>query len=134
MCLPHDLLITKLAAYGFSISSLSLVYDYLTNRHQRVKIFSAKSKPQKILVGVPQGSFLGPLLFNIFINDLFLSNMSSEICNFADDNTMYASGNDIHEIVMVLENDLRKLLEWFTRKLLEWTKCVYSQRTSTINV
>ena len=50
----------------------------------------------------------------MFINDLFLCNMSSEICNFADDNTIYACRNDIHEIVMVLENDFRKLLEWFT--------------------
>ena len=65
-------------------------------------------------MGVVQGSVLGPLLFNIFINDLILYNMSSEICNFADDNTIYACGNDTQKIFMVLENDLCKLLNWFT--------------------
>ena len=48
------------------------------------------------------------------MNDLFLFNMSSEICNFADDDTVYACGNDIYEIVIVLESDLCKLLEWLT--------------------
>ena len=65
-------------------------------------------------MGVPQGLVLGALLFNMFINYLFLHNISSEICNFADDNTIYACGNDIHEIVIVLDNDLCKLLDWFT--------------------
>ena len=55
-CLPEDILITKLAACGLGISSLCLVYDNLTNRHQRAKIASTKIYPQKIFVGVPQGS------------------------------------------------------------------------------
>ena len=52
--------------------------------------------------------------FNILINRLFIFNMSPEIWEFTDDNTIYACGNDIHAIVMVLENDLCKLLQWFT--------------------
>lgn len=56
------------------------------------------------------------MLFNIFINDLFLFGLGSEICNFADDNTIFACGNDLNEIVMYLEDDLCKLLEWFTCK------------------
>ena len=52
------------------------------------------------------------MLFNIFINDLCLINLDSEICNFADDDTLYPCGHDQQEIVINLENDLSKILEW----------------------
>ena len=113
-CLPHDLLIAKLEAYGFDFNSLCLMYSYLDCRHQRVKIGSHRSTAKRIKIGVPQGSVLGPLLFNIFINDLCLMRLDSEICNFADDNTIYSCGIDLHEIVTNLESDLSRLLEWFT--------------------
>ena len=113
-CLPHDLLIAKLEAYGFDLNSLCLMYSYLDGRHQRVKMGSHRSTAKRIKIGVPQGSVLGPLLFNIFINDLFLMRLDSETCNFADDNTIYSCGLDLHEIVTNLDSDLNRLLEWFT--------------------
>ena len=112
-CLPHDLLIAKLAAYGFGNDSLHLICSYLTGRKQRVKIGSTFSNWLDITSGVPQGSILGPLLFNIFINDLVFFIEESKICNFADDNTIFASGQNIEQVAVSLEIDLAHTLEWF---------------------
>ena len=71
-CIPHDLLIAKLHAYGFSFETLTFLNSYLRNCKQCVKINNICSNFLKILSGVPQGSILGPILFNIFLNDLFL--------------------------------------------------------------
>ena len=87
-CLSHDLLIAKLEAYGLDVDSLNFLLDYLSLRKHRTKVGSSYSKWSEICRGIPQGSILG-LLFNIFINDIFFFVEKSEICNFADDNTVY---------------------------------------------
>ena len=85
--IPHDLLIGKIKAYGLDNGSLNLLLDYLSFGKQRTKVGSAYSKWSKIRCGIPQGSILGPLLFNIFINDMFMIIKRSDICCFVDDNT-----------------------------------------------
>ena len=70
-CLPHELLIAKLHAYGMDVPSLKLLHSYLTKRKQRVKLNGTYSSWSEILFRVPQGSILGPLFFNIFLYDLF---------------------------------------------------------------
>ena len=88
-CLNHNLLVAKLAAYGFEDRALNFVYDYLKNRKQRTKVNGSYSSWRELNFGVPQGSILGPLLFNIFINDIFYFTKDAKMANYADDNTIY---------------------------------------------
>ena len=69
---------------------LPLILDYLSRRKQRTKIGSPYNSWYDIVRSVPQDSILGPLLFNLTINDLFSVIMMSEVCNFPDGNTLYS--------------------------------------------
>ena len=112
-CLSHELLLAKLHAYGFSIPALRLVYSYLKNRKQRTKINSAYSCWEEIIFGVPQGSILGPLLFNIFLCDLFYMMSDTDLASYADDDTPYVSADTIDEVIRKLETASVKLFKWF---------------------
>ena len=111
--IPHELLIAKLNSYGIENGSLRLLLDFLTNRKQRTKTGSSFSSCCDINTGVPQGSIIGPLLFNIFINDLFFSVTKSEVSNFADDNTLYSCNKNLKHVFSNLKYDLRNVLDWF---------------------
>ena len=90
-CLSLELFIAKLDAYGFDKTSLILMYSYLSNQRvkQRVKINDSFSSWSDILFGVPQGSILRYLLFNIFICDMFYFMGNFEIANYADDSNHF---------------------------------------------
>ena len=114
-CISHDLLIAKLNAYGLSLSALKLVHSYLQNHKQGTKIGSSYSLWEEIVSVVPQGSILGPLLFNIFLCDLFLSIENKYFTNYADDTTPYVIGNNPDEVVSELKDITEKLFTWFSQ-------------------
>ena len=113
-CLPHELLIAKLAAYGVERKTLDLLYSYLKERKQSVKIKGKLSMFLQIVAGVPQGSILGPILFNIFINDFVEIFEKADILNFADDNTLSAHSRTTIGVVKCLEEESDKAINWFT--------------------
>ena len=112
-CLNHELLIAKLAAYGFGQVSLSMILSYLSGRKHRTKVNNYLSTWADIVSGVPQGSILGPLLFNIYINDIFLFTDQDKVANYADDTTPYSIKNNYTELLDTLQLESNILTDWF---------------------
>ena len=112
--LKHNLLIAKLGAYRFETNALR----YLTNRKQRLRLNKTFSEWDRISTGVPQGSILGPLLFNIFLNDLFLFISKSSLSNYADDSTLYTFRDNLKKIKDNLRNSFDTVHQWFYENYL----------------
>ena len=108
-----------MVAYGFDHNATQLIHSYLSNRGQRVRINSNYSTWSEIITGVPQGSILGPLVFNVYLSDYFLFIEESDVANYADDNSAYAGKEDIHSVIKQLEKDSRILLEWVANNVLK---------------
>ena len=118
-CLPHDLIIAKLHAYGFDKASLRHMHSYLTDRYQAVKINNSYSFWSVIKHAVPQGSILGPILFNIFLCDMFFMINNIDIASYADDKTPYSVGKSQYELETKFQKALVKPFKWFHENGLE---------------
>ena len=111
-CIPHDLLIAKLSAYGLSSDSLCYIYSYLKDRKQCVQINNKQSEFDTIISGVPQGSIFGPILFNIFFNDFFFFIPKASVHNFADDNTLCSFAKTLRGLVTILQSECETAINW----------------------
>ena len=105
-CVPHDLLIAKLYAYGFSEKSAV--------KKQNVKIDDILSAFQSLIPCVPQGSILGPIL-KILLNDLLTALENSEIYNFVDDNAISSISKGKEALLTALEKESEKAVDWLRR-------------------
>ena len=105
--------LAKLEAYGLGNDSLYSHLNYITFRKQKTKVGSAYSEWSKIRRGISQGPILGPILFNIFVNDIFMMIEQSAICNFPDDNTLSSCEEWLTDVKENLIFDTKGLLYWF---------------------
>ena len=111
--MTHDVLIAKLHALNFDVNALNLIFDYLTGRKQRIKINSSFGSYLDLFQGIPQGSILGPLLFNLFLVE------EADIMSCAYDNTPYVCSENVDVSLEKLEEVGKILLEWFSNNLLK---------------
>ena len=110
--LNHDTLMSKLHYYGIRGNAAALIRRYLRNRFQCVHINGHSYDLKQLRAGVPQGSVLGPILFNIYINDIINISHSAQIITYADDTSIFFQGTDINIISSKVNSFLKVLSSW----------------------
>lgn len=111
-CLNHSTLLDKLSCYGIRGTPLILIHSYLEHRKQCVSVSDHVSSLQILKFGVPQGSILGPLLFNVYINDLVNICHQARFVMYADDTSIFLSASNMDELIPMGNLVLEKFLSW----------------------
>ena len=112
-CIPHDLVIAKLAAYGFDKKMICYIYSCLKSRKQCVSVNNINNTFKEIISGVPQGSVVRPILFNTFFNDFFYFILVASAHNFADGNTLSSFAKTTENLIRILESEIEIAINWF---------------------
>ena len=113
-------LLSKVRAIGIKGKLFNWLFDYLSDRRQRVVLDGVKSNWASVKAGVPQGSVLGPLLFLVYINDL-TDNIVSNIRLFADDTMIFQEVNNVQETARILNNDLQTINTWSKKWIVNFS-------------
>ena len=114
-----ELLVAKLHAYGFSKDALTLIASYIFDRWQHVKINDTFSTWSVLEQGFPQGSVLSPVLFNIYLNYLFFTLFSVNVCNFADETTLFVCDLNLKVVLTQLTESSELVLAWFQNNYMK---------------
>ena len=95
-----------------------LIKSYLSNRWQRTKVNLSFSSWLELILGVPQGSVFGPLLFNIYINGHFYLTELTYVCNYTDDTIFHACDSNLDDLIRRFEHYSILAIKWFERKAI----------------
>ena len=115
----EPLLLAKLHVYGFSKQAFPIICSYLSNLKPRIKINNVFSFWKDLILGVLQGSVLGPLIFNIYLNDLFFFLKDVGICNFADDTSTYIFDESLENVLKSLDKNSMLAIHWFENNFMK---------------
>ena len=118
----HTILLCKLSHYGIRGIINDWYASYLIDRTQTTQVEASISSKGKILFGVPQGSVLGPLLFLIYINDIYHVSSKLNFYLFADDTNILYVNNNLKSLESVVNEELRKVSEWLNTNKLSQTQ------------
>lgn len=124
----YNILLLKLERYGIRGTALQLIRSYLSQRKQVVQLNNARSAIKFIHAGVPQGSILGPLLFNLYLNDIININPEVTFIMYADDASIFFSGKNISEIISACNDTMIALGKWATNNSMR----INEQKTKAI--
>ena len=116
--LSHSPTLTKLEAYGFESSGLDLMRSFFNNRQNRVRLGNKESNWYQMSRGCPRGSSFGPLLWNLFQNDLSCSITSANLSIYVDDHQLYTSGTSFTAVREALEQEGQLAASWYRDNFL----------------